>query len=105
MSTETERAAIARTLRDINDGHIQLTFSVHRFDPHTGEPLPEPVLETAADRAPAAGFPATDGPWWELLAAEGWIVADQVTTVWGWWTLTEPGRVVAGEAAGFGGAR
>lgn len=102
MTAETEDAAVARTLRDIDDGHIQLTFSVHRFDPVTGAQLPGPVLDTSVDRAPAAGFPRVVGPWWEWLAGQGWIVAEQQTTVWGRWLLTEEGRAVA---AGFRGAR
>jgi hypothetical protein len=107
VSAETERAAIARTLRDIRDGHIILTFEARTFNPHSGELLDQPQVYGAADRMPAIGFPAVaDGEWWMLLARNYWITPDFDSSLSRpRWKLTEAGERVAAEAPSFGGER
>lgn len=96
--TAWQRAAVLRTLRDIECGHITLRCSVRRFDPATGERLPERVLEwTTSDRAPAGGFPSSALPdWWELLAEYGLIRLPEVGEP-SCWQVTYEGRLALTE--------
>jgi hypothetical protein len=94
-------AAILRTLRDIECGHITLRCSVRYFDVRTGERLPSPVLErTASDRAPAVGFPQSGREpwecWWDLLAERGWIRLPTEREP-ACWQVTDEGRRVLAE--------
>lgn len=96
--TPAQEAAILRTLRDIECGHIILRCDMRQYDEYTGQRLPEPELvETTADRAPAGGFPRC-GPqqwecWWDLLAERGWIrlPAEREPSCW---QVTDAGRAV-----------
>jgi hypothetical protein len=92
--SELREAAILRTLRDIECGHITLRCSVRRYDARSGEPLATPMLEwTMADRPPAAGFPRRRTPWWDLLAERGWI-RPPVDREPSYWQMTAAGRQV-----------
>ena len=42
--TNREQAAIRRTLRDIDEGHIGLYVTAKCFDPHTGAPIEPPEI-------------------------------------------------------------
>lgn len=94
--SERHEAAILRTLRDIEAGHITLRCLVIHYDTTTGERLPEPELvETEADRAPAAGYPRIASEpwwcWWDLLAERGWIRLPTEREP-SCWQVTEEGR-------------
>ena len=75
--TNREQAAIRRTLRDIDEGHIGLYVTAKCFDPHTGAPIEPPeILQVDPDRMPARGIPDARGAWWEPLIKAGWLELD-----------------------------
>jgi hypothetical protein len=102
--TPAQRSAVARTLRDIHDGHITLTAEVRRYDPTTGERLARRQVTTVSDRMPSPSFPDRSMTWWRYLADEGWLVLDE-TTEPARWRVTDAGLEVARKAPGLGGKR
>lgn len=90
-------AAMLRTLRDLDDGHIQLWVRVRRFDPDTGERLPVPdVSDTHPDRMPAGALPDQPGDWWTQFAERGWSAPPPPGH--NRWVVTDEGRRVLTEA-------
>jgi hypothetical protein len=67
-------AALLRTLRDIDDGHLSLWVRVRYFDAVTGQRLKTPVVaEVHPDRQPYPGVPDRRGEWWRALVERGWL--------------------------------
>lgn len=55
---ERTEAAIRRTLKDLDDGHVTLWGGPHRVTP---------------DRVPAHPTPDAHGAWWLLFVERGWL--------------------------------
>jgi hypothetical protein len=83
-------SALYRTLRDVADGHITLWVVIHRYDPHTGQPLEQQIVTgTYPNRHP--GLPDAGREWWLGFAAQGWLRLPEAHEAQVW-HVTDAGR-------------